>query len=463
MNSHPDDGYPATTTSGADLSERDRLATSSVINALVSRTAAAPAGDTTSSARTGQDRGANNETTADGDWSDQDLAPGDGEDRIEETAQARSLTEMSNDLSETPDESDGALFDGDQGQLDAKLRILLVKLLKNRYLSAEDNAEEWDLLIENQDLLRSRCHDLLLDLVVDVNYGVAFKRQADSDEGTSWPTLLHDVPYTREQTAVLLFLRGVYRNHINKGESAAFVDREEMLAEVETYLPQDETQRARSSKSTLTAIDHLCRIRILLRTDSPERFRVSPIIEVILTVDVLRHLERLLMGEAIAAGAETEVPEILRTEVKTDGQLPATVEGDQLTVDGAAIPWRDTMPEDELDAPETTDTPDPESTSSQPSTSQPASVDASAGDPAGSAIAETPNAGSGAADGDGQLMAVDSAPSATLDVPVFLAATTPVGEHADKTTTAQSAPTSGVSAQNDLSTSSEPANQAGAE
>lgn len=337
MNSHPDDVYAATTTSGADLSERDRLATSSVINALVTRTTASqPASASASSESDGE--------------SDHDRAPGDGADRIETTDQARSLTEAAEDLSEVPDESDGALFDGDQGQLDAKLRILLVKLLKNRYLSADDNAEEWDLLIENQDLLRSRCHDLLLDLVVDTNYGVAFKRQADSDEGTSWPTLLHDVPYTREQTAVLLFLRGAYRNHINKGESAAFVDREEMLAEVETYLPQDETQRARSSKSTLTAIEHLCRIRILLRTDLPERFRISPIIEVILTVDVLRHLERLLMGEAIAAGAEAEVPEILRTVVQSPAQLPATVEGDQLTVDGAAIPWRETMPEDDLDS-----------------------------------------------------------------------------------------------------------------
>lgn len=334
MNSHPDDARTSTTISGASLSERDRLATASVINALASRTAVTPS-----------DQGTEVDTDDDGE------TIGD-HDSIESTDQARSLTEATPDLSNVPDDSDGALFDGDQGQLDAKLRILLVKLLKNRYLSAEDNSDEWDLLIENQDLLRSRCHDLLLELVIDVNYGVAFKRQADSDEGASWPTLLHDVPYTREQTAVLLFLRGAYRNHINKGETAAFVDREEMLAEVETYLPQEETQRARSSKSTLTAIEHLCRIRILLRTDSPDRFRISPIIEVILSVDVLRHLERLLMGEAIAAGAEPEVPEILRTVVTSEVQLPATVEGDQLTVDGGAIPWRDTMP-DEPDLAET--------------------------------------------------------------------------------------------------------------
>lgn len=328
MNSHPDDARTSTTISGASLSERDRLATASVINALASRTAM-PASEQVAEIETDDD----GETIGD-------------HDSIESTDQARSLTESTPDLSHVPDDSDGALFDGDQGQLDAKLRILLVKLLKNRYLSAEDNSDEWDLLIENQDLLRSRCHDLLLELVIDVNYGVAFKRQADSDEGASWPTLLHDVPYTREQTAVLLFLRGAYRNHINKGEAAAFVDREEMLAEVETYLPQEETQRARSSKSTLTAIEHLCRIRILLRTDSPDRFRISPIIEVILSVDVLRHLERLLMGEAISAGAEAEVPEILRTVVTSDVQLPATVEGDQLTVDGGAIPWRDTMPDE---------------------------------------------------------------------------------------------------------------------
>lgn len=191
-----------------------------------------------------------------------------------------------------------SLFDGDLGTLDGDLRSVLVSLLRRRYVAEDDNVRAWQLLTENQHLLQSRLNDQFLQLVVNHEYRIAYKIQAEPDGGDSFPTLLKDNAYSREQAVLMAYLRAEYRSQSNAGEPVVFVDRDKMLAEVESYLSISETQRSRSHTAAQNAIVHLYRSRILLKTPDPDRFRVSPVIELILSVDQLNQLEEWLIAAA---------------------------------------------------------------------------------------------------------------------------------------------------------------------
>jgi len=98
-------------------------------------------------------------------------------------------------------------------------------VLKRRYVSSERDPDVWRVVVENRALLEIRLNDMLLQFVVDRDYGVAYKRQAMPDAGATFPTLLHNVAYSREQTILMVHLRGVFRSVRSDGDEAVFVDR----------------------------------------------------------------------------------------------------------------------------------------------------------------------------------------------------------------------------------------------
>ena len=102
-----------------------------------------------------------------------------------------------------PMEEDPAeLFAGDSGTLDADVRTVLVRLLQRRFLLADRNRVQWRVLLENQQVIESRLHDLFVHLVVDHERGVAYKRQVRSAE-LDVPVLLRDEAYSRAETLIL--------------------------------------------------------------------------------------------------------------------------------------------------------------------------------------------------------------------------------------------------------------------
>ncbi|HEY4269492.1 MAG TPA: DUF4194 domain-containing protein [Galbitalea sp.] len=183
-----------------------------------------------------------------------------------------------------------ALFDGDSGQLSLDVRKTFVSLLKKRYISSEHHPTDWRIVIDNQQLLESRFNDIFLQLVVDRDYEVAYKRQAVPDGGGTFPTVLHDTTYSREQTVLLVYLRSVFRSRRASGEESVFVDQSDLIEEIASYRPADTTNFVRDDKSVLTAIDALSKSDILLKTPEPDRYRISPIIEVLLPVGRVQEL-----------------------------------------------------------------------------------------------------------------------------------------------------------------------------
>lgn len=185
-----------------------------------------------------------------------------------------------------------ALFPGDRGILDADIRRVLVRVLQRRFLLAENSPAEWKLLIEHQQMIESRLNDLFVRLVVDHQRGVAYKEQVRSDE-VDVPILLKDEAYSRAETLVLVYLRAVFQRETTAGATSARVDVEEVEQTVLTYFAESDGTRASQQRAVRTAIARLDREGII-EEESEGRFRIGPLVEVILSAETLRELQRWL-------------------------------------------------------------------------------------------------------------------------------------------------------------------------
>lgn len=197
------------------------------------------------------------------------------------------------DVRATSDEPDDsfALFEGDEGRLDAAQRRALVALLKHRYVSPALQPSEWRTILDAESLLRSRLNDLFLELHVDRTAEVAFKRQASSESGRRpFPTLLHDTAYSREETILLVYLRTRLRTEQANGARAAIVEHDELLGFVASFRPEHATDRARDDGRVERAIEKLLTARVLLRTKDLRRHRIANVVETLLPLERLQEL-----------------------------------------------------------------------------------------------------------------------------------------------------------------------------
>lgn len=204
---------------------------------------------------------------------------------------------------ESTDQQSLALFEGDAGTLHEEQRRCLHALLKNRYIDADRHADLWATLLRDEDLLRSRLNDLFLELYVDRERRVAYKRQARTETGDGLPTLLNDVRHTKEETIALVFLRRRRFAQRQQNLDDVTVERSEILAEIEQLRPPTITNRSAAKGHADQAIVALKKADVLLRTPDPDRFLISPIIEVLLPVERLQMLWDWLLSQN--AGGET--------------------------------------------------------------------------------------------------------------------------------------------------------------
>uniref|UniRef100_A0A942T1E6 DUF4194 domain-containing protein n=1 Tax=Neobacillus citreus TaxID=2833578 RepID=A0A942T1E6_9BACI len=230
---------------------------------------------------------------------------------------------------EERDESSFALFEGDEGRLDEHQRRAFVALLRHNYVSSRTHPDEWRAVLDAEFQLRSRLNDLFLELHVDRDREVAWKRQARSEsQRRSFPTLLRDVPYTREETIVLVYLRMRLRADTRPGPDQVVVDRAEILGHVAGFRPATATDRTRDEGRVAKAIERLVTARILIRTSDPDRFRVASVVEVLLPLERLLELDTWLRtqtadGGEPTDGAEPDLPADQADETDDEGETDA--------------------------------------------------------------------------------------------------------------------------------------------
>lgn len=202
-------------------------------------------------------------------------------------------------MEDDPDE----FFPGDRGTLDPEVRRVLVHVLQRRFLSA-DSRTEWALLLEHQQLIESRMHDMYLRLVVDLGRGVAYKQQVRSDE-FEVPILLKDAPYNRTETLVLVHLRTVFQRESAAGEPAPRIDIEDIEQTVLSYLTDADGSTARQQKAIRAALDRLDREGVI-DEETLGRYRISPLVEVVLSAEKLAELRTWLREQAAQQASRAE-------------------------------------------------------------------------------------------------------------------------------------------------------------
>ncbi len=216
------------------------------------------------------------------------------------------------------------LFAGDTGALDADVRRVLVRLLQRRFLVADRNRAQWRTLLENQQVIESRLHDLFVHLVVDHERGVAYKRQVRSAE-LDVPVLLRDEPYSRAETLVLVHLRTVFQRERGAGETSVRVDVEEIEATALTYFDPDDTNVATHQREIRAALARLAKDGIV-DEESEGRFRVTPLVEVVLSNERLAELRDWLRERAEGRTVGTTPDEGAPDEGAHDDATEATEE-----------------------------------------------------------------------------------------------------------------------------------------
>ncbi|MEU0094687.1 DUF4194 domain-containing protein [Kribbella sp. NPDC006257] len=191
------------------------------------------------------------------------------------------------------DESvDWVLFDGDEGRLDLNQRRAFVAVVSSRFITAQSKPREWRALVANPGLIRSRLNDMFLELHIDLDREVAYKRQvAPEGERGKFPTLLYDTPYTREETVVLVYLRSRYLVEQMSGTPGrVLVDVDEIVEHSRSFRPPSHTDIAGIDAKTRKAIDNVRVAGLLVKTADEHRFEVPRAIEVVLEMETLERL-----------------------------------------------------------------------------------------------------------------------------------------------------------------------------
>lgn len=225
-------------------------------------------------------------------------------------------------LEENFDETSTSLFEGDQGTLTYEQRKTLVTVLKHRYISAAEQPREWQTLLDAREKISVALHNMFLDLHIDEQYLVAFKRQAQPDGDSRFPTLLHDVAYNREDTILLIFLRQRFSSERAAGRDTVIVDQKELIDAIAQFRPAHATDHAGDARRAEQAIERVRKTGLLAWTPDHEQLRISPVIEVLLPVNRLAELMEWFVDQNHPGDAAPRTDEAAETDKDDAGEVP---------------------------------------------------------------------------------------------------------------------------------------------
>lgn len=213
------------------------------------------------------------------------------------------------------------LWPGDQGDLPHIAREVCVVLLRRTHLwsgASQKSALLWQAAVDYQDAINARLNAVFLELQLDERNEIAYKLQVENGGGQSFPTLLYDAAYNREEVEGLLHLRREHDRAATAGDESAYIDRAELLDMLRMSRPDTVRDHKAADTRAKNAIDKLTKEGFLLADSAdPDRLRISPFIETLLSVERIDAFR-----DALLAGIATDTP--------SDGGS-----GDQMPMSGA--------------------------------------------------------------------------------------------------------------------------------
>ncbi len=208
-------------------------------------------------------------------------------------ATPRRAVDTPDDFDEFDDEPGEPVLD--HGELAPATRRVLLALIRGPYLrAASGDGRLWGALIRDEAVVRARLADVYLDLVLDVDGGLAFVRNLAVEDA---PKVVRTHPLTLLDTALLLFLRR--RLLAQQGSDVrAFVGRDEIEDQLRSYRRADVTDKKGFDDRVGASINKMKKNSVLLATDDDERWEVSPVLALVFGADevaaVTGELERLV-------------------------------------------------------------------------------------------------------------------------------------------------------------------------
>jgi hypothetical protein len=210
------------------------------------------------------------------------------------------------------DSAGSLVFNGDVGELPLETRRVLVQLLLGPSLDAQRQTKLWPILMRDERAIRSRLHELFLELVIDRDQQVAFTRQALADDLDA-PILLRKAALTFIQSALLLYLREQLIVAEARGERSV-VSRDEMVEYLGAFEPDDNRDQAKFGRQAANAVERAKELNLLRKLrGGEERYEVSPTLKLLFPADEIlaltRTYARLAETGARGFGGESESAE----------------------------------------------------------------------------------------------------------------------------------------------------------
>lgn len=187
------------------------------------------------------------------------------------------------------------LWRDDTGELSIDARRALVQLLKGPVLDGTRMPVIWRALEATEREIRSRLHDLFLDLIIDRDQMIAFTRQAETGIVKA-PILLKRKPLTYIETYLFLLLRQRLSAAEGRGERAVIY-----LNEIREYLSvigNETTDRVGFEKHLTGAVKKAERFGVLRHLrNAEESYEISPVLKMIMTADVVEEVKAYYEGK----------------------------------------------------------------------------------------------------------------------------------------------------------------------
>lgn len=196
--------------------------------------------------------------------------------------------------------AEDARFEGDLGVLPIDTRRTLVQLLHGPFVDGRRQPKLWQVLMRDEAILRSRLHELFLELVIDHEQKVAFNRQVVAD-GLDAPVLLRRASFTFLESALILYLRQQLTLADTQGDRAV-VSLTEMLEHLRAYERDKNVDRSRFGRQMEIAVEKAKKLNLLrLLRGTGDRFEVSPTLKLLFPAEEIRALTAAYQASALAA------------------------------------------------------------------------------------------------------------------------------------------------------------------
>lgn len=216
-------------------------------------------------------------------------------DPADSLPEAASSVEASAETSVQGEVSVNGTFAGDTGQLPLETRRVLVQLLLGPSIDATRQRLLWPVLLRDEAVLRSRLHDLFLELVVDTDQQVAFTRQVVAEDIDA-PVLLRKAHLTFLETALVLFLRQRLTQADAAGERAV-VSYEDMQAHLGVFERVANPDQARFGRQVVGAIEKVKKLSLVrLLPGGQQRFEVSPTLKLLFPAEAIQALTQTYLA-----------------------------------------------------------------------------------------------------------------------------------------------------------------------